>query len=84
VAQFACWVAMWRGPVGPEVRTDFQLYGTSYLFVRKTLTFDVAFATGMRMKMGYTVLRDEREKADGLSGALSPALTLTQGVPRRG
>ena len=36
------------------------------------------------MKMDYTMHRDEREKGDGLSGALSPALTLTQGVPRRG
>ena len=33
------------------------------------------------MKMDYTVLRDEREKADGLSGAFSPALTLLRVCP---
>lgn len=36
------------------------------------------------MKMGHTVLRGERQEVDGLSGACSPALTLAQGVPRRG
>ena len=34
--------------------------------------------------MGYTASRGERHEVDGLSGACSPALTLAQGVPRRG
>ena len=36
------------------------------------------------MKMGYTASRGERHEVDGLSDACSPALTLAQGVPRRG
>ncbi|HEX4208181.1 MAG TPA: hypothetical protein VHZ51_29055 [Ktedonobacteraceae bacterium] len=62
----------------------YLLYGTSYLFVKKTLTFDAAYAAGMMLKMRYTAHSEERKKVDGLTGAFSPALTLAQGVPRRG
>ncbi len=62
----------------------FRVYLVRRIFRQENTDVRCRFATGMMMKMGYTASRDERHEADGLSGALSPRLTLAQGVPRRG